>query len=389
MDINYHIITGSKGGVGKSLFSLMQLVHKLEKKEHEYLVVILDLNNMNTDIRRSLSYLILDGKDNQPITISFGNEKLGLELELYNAKNPFIQKENLKIGYLSDPFVTLGSNEFSELIKHLNNEVQEKELSSKYNKVDIIIDTNFHFCNLFSQDGNAPSYMELEESFKTNNIKATIYFLWTYNQFDVLNNVLSSENNETEVDPHNEKEAERLTKTANVIENRIKINEKSRIRFTHVYTPVALIDSKPPKETDIVAKQFWDFKTKASKLAKAVGEALKDHLVICNDLEERVNESKRDEITRVDYVSFDEWLKTLSKIFINIDPENKRGPRSNFMLTIAETFKTQVYPRNVIILYQYDKNLEGYTDQDQSDEQQFLLKLKNMSLYDNFRTLYE
>jgi CO dehydrogenase nickel-insertion accessory protein CooC1 len=67
MDINYHIITGSKGGVGKSLFSLMQLVHKLEKKELEYLVVILDLNNMNTDIRRSLSYLILEGKDNQPI----------------------------------------------------------------------------------------------------------------------------------------------------------------------------------------------------------------------------------------------------------------------------------------------------------------------------------
>ena len=59
------------------------------------------------------------------------------------------------------------------------------------------------------------------------------------------------------------------------------------------------------------------------------------------------------------------------------------------MLTIAETFKAQAYPRNVIILYQYDKNLEGYTDQDQSNEQQFLLKLKDMSLYDNFRTLYE
>jgi len=383
MDINYHIITGSKGGVGKSLFSLMQLVHKLEKKELEYLVVILDLNNMNTDIRRSLSYLILEGKDNQPTTISFGNEKLGLELELYNAKNPFILKENLKIGYLSDPFVTLGSNEFSELIKHLNNEVQE--LSSKYNKVDIIIDTNFHFCNLFSQNSNAPSYMELEESFKTNNIRATIYFLWTYNQFDVLNNVLSSENNGTEVDPHNEKEAERLIKTANVIETRIKINKQSRIRFTHVYTPVALIDSKPPKETDTVAKSFWNLK---NTLTTAIKEAM-NNIVICNDLFECVEETKNNKIKRTEYVSFDRWLEVLSQSFINIDTENKRSPRSNFMLTIAKAFKGTNYPKNIIILYKYDKNLEGYTDQDQSNEQQFLLKLKDMSLYDNFRTLYE
>jgi hypothetical protein len=312
-----------------------------------------------------------------------------LGLELYNAKNPFILKENLKIGYLSDPFVTLGSNEFSELIKHLNDAVQDKELFSKYSKVDIIIDTNFHFCNLFSQKSDAPSYMELEESFKTNNIRATIYFLWTYNQFDVLNNVLSSRKNGTEIDPHNEKEADRLTNTAKVIENRIKINKQSRIRFTHVYTPVALIDSKPPKETDTTAKQFWDLKNKVTKIAKAVGEAVKGSLVICNDLECRVGESKSDKIIRADYVSFDKWLETLSTGFINIDPENERGPRSNFMLTIAETFKAQAYPRNVIILYQYDKNLEGYTDQDQSNEQQFLLKLRDMSLYDNFRTLYE
>ena len=56
--MDWHIITGSKGGIGKTLISLLLLTYYLNQKKDES-ILVLDLNAMNTDT----STLLLHGKE--------------------------------------------------------------------------------------------------------------------------------------------------------------------------------------------------------------------------------------------------------------------------------------------------------------------------------------
>lgn len=53
--MQWHIITGSKGGVGKTLLTLLLLEYYLERKPDEG-VLVLDLNAINTDTSAMLLY---------------------------------------------------------------------------------------------------------------------------------------------------------------------------------------------------------------------------------------------------------------------------------------------------------------------------------------------
>ena len=53
--MEWHIITGSKGGVGKTLLTLLLLAYHLEEKTNEG-ILVLDLNPINTDTAAILCY---------------------------------------------------------------------------------------------------------------------------------------------------------------------------------------------------------------------------------------------------------------------------------------------------------------------------------------------
>ncbi|MEK8020517.1 MAG: hypothetical protein VSS75_026935, partial [Candidatus Parabeggiatoa sp.] len=53
--MEWHIVTSSKGGVGKTLLTLLLLAYHLEEKTNEGILVF-DLNAMNTDTSALLLY---------------------------------------------------------------------------------------------------------------------------------------------------------------------------------------------------------------------------------------------------------------------------------------------------------------------------------------------
>jgi len=378
--INYHIITGSKGGVGKSLLSLMRLKFALDTAGEDgsrSLVIIIDLNNMNTDIRRSLDGYFSKG-DQQLEVIEFGGiseicptcggkipniarEENSIELR----KTTYFEgnRHSLVVGYLTNPFLILGSNEFSQVLKHTREYAEEQCGKHNYTKVEIIVDTNFHFCNLFSDDRQANSYSLYKQVVEKTT--TSIYFLWTFNQFCSV----ISRNGHNSID-----EDEILKNTVNTVLEKLGDN----IRFVHVYTPVALIDSKP-RPGDRMMRTIFQGLFGNNTVIPIVG--------LIGVIDESRN---RPIMKRLPNINFDDWIKSLSNSFdgqVRDEANEGNSNRSNFILALADSFKAQNYPCNVIIFANFEKALEGYTDGDTDSAANILTKLGGTESYSDFRKL--
>ena len=103
--MDWHIITGSKGGVGKTLISLLLLAYYLEEKSDES-ILVLDLNAMNTDT----SALLLHGR-NAARSVLFRSGGKNIIL-----KKSFAMGKDFVIGYPVNPFQLFPDKDFAQLL---------------------------------------------------------------------------------------------------------------------------------------------------------------------------------------------------------------------------------------------------------------------------------
>lgn len=155
--MDFHIITGGKGGVGKTLTALSLFLYYIEKKK----LTFFDFNQNNPDLWKLLTH-ILDADNDRHVN------KKGDILATKLAKNEISSDF---IGYalhLTDKYKLINGIEgFYEKISDAIISVEEK---FAYEPEVCIIDTGFHIANLISNN------FERKELLKHN---FYIWFVWT------------------------------------------------------------------------------------------------------------------------------------------------------------------------------------------------------------------
>jgi hypothetical protein len=357
--MEWHIITGSKGGVGKTLLALLLSAHAL--KENSGSVLVLDLNSMNADFSRLLFYQKEVG---EPISISIPaqerkNEQIVLQKTFsLNEKNiPY----DYVVGWPLNPFRMYDPSLFAKLLSTIKNGTADIQERLELPPLDtVIIDTNYHFCNIFSeQDINYHEYTD--GALQGESI--TIWFMWVYRQ---LENLIRFKYNDATV----------MKLTAAAIERNLKSHYCRKTPFMHVFGPATLISSKPQEEDHSIS----------SMIAKRIYQALtKNRDVHIQELEELEN------LPPNDGVNFNEWLKRLE--IAHIAAEKDGDPRHHFLDILIRATRVpardnptlEQRPLNVIPMSVYHNELQYYTDGNYRD---VIFQLRNFEIYDNFCNLF-
>jgi cellulose biosynthesis protein BcsQ len=184
--MEWHVITGSKGGIGKTLLTLLLLAYNLENKKQES-TLVLDLSGMNTD---SSAMLLSQMKLGNPIRMDLENpvpiQQVGAETIIFQRTYSFDNNKKPSyyiVGYPLNPFGLYNPPLFADLLSTIKKKagIITKKLGFSSPLRHVIIDTNYHFCNLFSHDEKHYS------KYKTGmleNESISIWFLWVYRQFE-------------------------------------------------------------------------------------------------------------------------------------------------------------------------------------------------------------
>jgi hypothetical protein len=220
----------------------------------------------------------------------------------------------------------------------------------------VIIDTNYHFCNIFGWD-NAHYTAYTEEFLQQNNLQ--IWFLWIYRQLDKL------------IKDPGSRESQWIMQTAAAIEQHLK---SSDCPMMHVFTPVAM---EPPREGEegvltILAKKFYQALTKNE-----------DYII----QELKTLEKKE----AGGCISFKTLVETFSRAHIAVGGSDSNDPHLLFIDTLVKLFslidsENTSRPRNIIPLSNYEYSLKYYTDKKRQDAG---AKLREFETYKSFVRLYE
>lgn len=258
--ITWHITTSNKGGVGKTLLSMMLLTNYssdiatvLNPNIPVKLPLVIDLNGVNTDLRRLLvtkNNLELDEKYN-PLYITLNDEKLCI-VRVNQQDHPFF------LGWLvDDPFRMLNTQSFFKLLAVIKKE-GIKKIKNEFNiDVDtVIIDTNYHFCNIFS-DKDSDYLTPIADKDKTlkdflwDRDQFFIWFIWVYGQ---IRNLTPKE----WILPFTP-DVKRMTQVSICVERYLtsKNNNPKTSPFRHIINSIGVVDRTPTKEQKKNAKAFW------------------------------------------------------------------------------------------------------------------------------------
>jgi len=361
--MEWHIITGSKGGIGKTLLTLLLLAYNLEKQES---TLVLDLNGMNTD---SSAMLLSKTKKGKPLRIPLQTQ---VPIQQTGAETIVIQKayslENKEpshyvVGYPLNPFGLYNPPLFADLLATIKAEATRIAEKLKIPPLQqVIIDTNYHFCNLFGQDD---THYEKYNTGTLNNENINLWFLWVYRQLEKL--IQDSREDETTI----------VKLTAAAIEHNLKSTKKAT-PFMHVFSPVAL-GTAPDNSSKKGALTAL-----TNRLFNAI--ARHDDYII----EELKNFSK---LPIGECISFDEWVEKLDMAQVVVGKRFNDDPHLFFLDTLVEALNisdsyckesSTERPMNVIPLSIYQKALEYYTDKERDDPVAILRKFK---IYRNFSEL--
>ncbi|EDN70610.1 hypothetical protein BGP_0976 [Beggiatoa sp. PS] len=154
-NMEWHIMTGSKGGIGKTLLTLLLLGYYLEHKQ-DGSILVLDLNGMNTDSTAILLYRNLIGDshskhliESQDIKQQGGEQIIFQKAYSMIKKNVTGNKQQRYYieGYPLNPFVLYNPKLFAELLTNLKLKAPDiqKDLKLDLPLKYIFIDTNYHF----------------------------------------------------------------------------------------------------------------------------------------------------------------------------------------------------------------------------------------------------
>jgi hypothetical protein len=347
--MNWHIITGSKGGVGKTLLALLLSTHSLDNEES---ILVFDLNSMNADFSRLLIY---DKKQGEGIFIPLEHEQLVLQktFSLHGGRPDYYV-----VGWPQNPFKNSNPTHFAYLLSHLKKSAPQIEKSLDIPPLQtIIIDTNYHFCNIFAeQDGI--EYDEYKKGIlKDDNFN--IWFLWVYRQLESLIQL-------------NYDDATLVKITATTIEANLTNKHCPISPFMHVFGPTTLISSKPREEN---SRRF------TSSIARMIYQAISDNKDVCIEELERFSHSSAETGIR-----FQDWLERLRIAHIAAGKDG--DPRHHFLdILVKATHGIGCDPQrpvNVIPLAYYHNDLQYYTDGNYRD---VIAELRDFDIYNNFREL--
>jgi len=358
--MEWHIVTGSKGGVGKTLLTLLLLAYHLEESTNEGILVF-DLNAMNTDTSALLLY---NKKFTKRTAIQLESSKRIITLQRTYSQTTSQQTTHFAVGWSENPFLWYGFDDFIELLAGVKEHAQEiaDKLEIKSLK-HVFIDTNHHFCNLFpSQDEDYKKYHDI---FETENI--TIWFLWVYRQ---LKKLLDNDDSETQI----------LKQTVGAIERIFEpIKSEQLGPLVHTYTPVGL-PTDPGAMGGLLSK-IWNINlTKTDFVIK--------ELMKLEKLEEVGN-----------YVGFNQWIEQLQQAKTEISNSQNRNSdqhRNSDQQNTHQFFGDMLYkaverlvgddclPINIFPLSIYQPTLEGYTDKEREDA---VANLRKLDTYKHFKKL--
>ncbi|NJO14771.1 MAG: hypothetical protein HC877_03205 [Thioploca sp.] len=179
--MEWHIVTGSKGGVGKTLLSLLLLAHCLKKeKRQQGSTLILDLNGMNADSTALVLYQT-DSPTQKTLPLN-----TTVELYLQNAKDIQFrearfddEKHNAQryiVGWPANPFILMNPKLFADLLKTITSKVSTLGKDFGFEKLrHIIIDTNYHFVISLAKIGITILTIYQAENFKENRFISGFY----------------------------------------------------------------------------------------------------------------------------------------------------------------------------------------------------------------------
>ncbi len=357
--MDWHIMTSSKGGVGKTLLSLMLLAYHLEEKK-DGSVLFLDLNGMNTDSMAMLTYNRSANykKTGEKANISLKtNEKIyhnGFEqIQLKKSYTFNNNKQNEYIvGWSVNPFELCNPIVFADLLVSIKTEAPDKikEMGLQQPLKYIIIDTNYHFCNIFGSDDS--HYTVYDSLLKNENFN--IWFLWVYRQLEKL--IYSKEN---------QNEAQIVKTTADLIETHLT---NKNIPFQHVFSPAALVSSQSKE-----GRLTGTLKSLLDAMLKQ-----RDYLIPEFETLEKLSTEKK-------YVSFEEWVENLYKASNNIETFKDRSLSFlPILMKAIELIDSKYRPENIIPLSVYQPTLRQYTDKDRGD---IVNTIRNLKVYKHFSKL--
>jgi hypothetical protein len=327
--MDWHIVTSSKGGVGKTLLSLLLLVYYHNIKHRRVLVI--DLNSMNPDMHR------LVGKE--------VDRKLFHSVNIGNNQKPFRflyqqisfnenAMTNYVIGWPVNPCKMLcGAESFFDFLEKIKESLVEIEQKWDFQIDTIVIDTNHHFCNLFSDDDN----LYRERSLFQDNF--FIWFIWVYRQLaNFLNPACYDE------------EITRLTNIVRVVERFLKNNVVGN-PFLHIFNIAIMKLSKM-----MMMRDNFDI----SQLEKLRRQPLEDS------------------------VKFASLVQLLIQA---APPIENYSDLHDFLLGTLHNYATnnKKCPKNVVTMPTYHKSLSYYTeDEDNYDPAELNKFMSETSLFAKF-----
>jgi len=345
--MEWHIVTSSKGGVGKTLIALLLLTYYLEE-DPDTSTLVVDLNAMNTDT----SAMLLTGRGGVHERTFVTLEPSKNVIELCATANP-----QLIVAYPADPFVFYGREHFAELITGIREKADNKMITRLNAKPlrRVIIDTNYHFCNLFppkEDDYNTPLWQQLQNSLKEDDLN--VWFIWVYRQ---LKKIILGGTDETMI----------VVGTARTLEKIFPPKAKKMGPLIHAYAPVGLL----PTDTDIsfFARLFY-----GSRLP-VFGEDF--------SIPELKKLENMPEVGQ--YLRFPQWNRKLETAYLNIVDQNRAiDTHQLFAKVLYESIKNDegTLPMNVFPISLYEAALAGYTDK---ERQNIIAGLRQLDVFKNFK----
>jgi hypothetical protein len=370
--MEWHIMTSSKGGIGKTLLALLLLAHFLEKESQARTseegakpgsTLVLDLNGVNAD---SSAILLYKKKVGGEVIIAL-NEKLVPvpEAEQIIIHKTYSYDNNGKqcfyaVGWPLNPFGLYNPRLFAELLSEIKGSA--KEIAAQHGLPPlqrVIIDTNCHFCNIFSK--KEEDYT-LYTKGKLKDDSINIWFLWVYRQ---LSKLIEKKENEYIV----------VEQTAKAIEKNLsshvcKNGGVNLTPFIHVFNPIVLASSQANEHKN---KGVW---------ASIIDAIIQNKDYTIKPLKEV------EQLHSGACITFEALVEKLGAALVRVGPRPDDDPHLLFLDMLIEAINNQFtdsssgeYPMNVVPLSVYESTLQGYTDKERYDA---VAKLRTLAIYNNF-----
>jgi len=345
--MEWHIVTGSKGGVGKTLLSLFLLARSC-LNDHNGTTLVVDINSMNTDFARSLR--------RNPFGFPPGNA--ARNMGLIPGYDPFTvnklvssDKNHYLLMYPTNPFISMNARSFADFLAQIKK--YSVDLANHFEVMPIqrvIIDTNYHFCNIFDSTPANNCYSEHGAGGSLSDDNFFIWFMWVAAQLEALMQSTS----ETRV----------TRQTAAVVEATVhnSLNNTGdqfipSTPFMHVISPVSLQATHPnPLCAGSLLQGLltWGQNLVAGAPPNHTISSLKglQTLPTCPSL------------------CFDDWLNNLTGMWDNqvvIPNACRTDPHELFTQVLVKTLQNLTHnkrPENIFPLATIHRDLAAYTDQD-------------------------